>query len=61
MSLSNLVSCSLVGSSPKIKRYAVSKKSAFSARSSIEYPLYLKIPFSPSKNVIALSQEPVFL
>ena len=27
----------------------------------MEYPLYLKIPFSPSKNVIALSQLPVFL
>ena len=38
-----------------------SKKSALSANSSMEYPLYLKIPFSPSKNVISLLQEPVFL
>ncbi len=44
-----------------MRRKATSKKSAFSAKSSIEYPLYLNIPFSPSRNVIALWQAPVFL
>ena len=61
MSAWNLSNCTFVGNSPKIRRKATSRKSAFSANSSIEYPRYLKIPFSPSKNVMALSQEPVFL
>src|SRR5690606_1839430 len=61
ISAGNFSSSLLLGNSPQIRRRATSRKSALSASSSIEYPRYLKIPLSPSKNVMALRQDPVFL
>ena len=61
MSFSNFVNSLFDGRFPKTTKYEDSKKVAFSARLSIEWPLYLNIPFSPSKYVIALLHEPVFL